>query len=149
MIDIVRFREMVMELRQKVNEKSDTPIAGVVMAVREGHMQKKLKDKEGIWLCANYPDGELSGESDSHKEKNNVLLFLLEKVPSGSDTDEEELLRYATIQRMMKILKEELLVMDFVCGELEADSGMLTEWEYDVFGGFNGLSVGLKLTDYD
>lgn len=149
MIDIVRFREILLELRQRVNGKLGTPIAGVVMAVREGHMQKKLRDKEGIWLCANYPDAELIGEADSHKDKNSVLIFLLEKVPSGKNTDEDELQHYAGMQRIMNLLKTELLEMDFACDDLDADNGMLTEWEYDVFGGFNGLSVGLNLTDYD
>lgn len=47
----------------------------------------------------------------------------------------------------MELVKKELQAMDFVCGELSPADGMLTEWEYDVFGGFNGLSIGLKLVD--
>ena len=149
MIDIVRYREVLIELQQRINEQVNTPVNGVLIAVREGHMQKKLKDKEGIWLCSNYPDAEFSGDSDSHKEKNNILLFILEKVASGSNSDEEELQHYAMIQRIMQVLKSELTSMDFACGELVSDGDMLTEWEFDVFGGFNGLSVGIKLTDYD
>lgn len=149
MIDIVRFREILLELRQRVNAQSDTSIAGVVMAVREGHMIKKLKDKAGIWLCANYPDAELNGNTDSHRERNGVLLFLLEKVSDGQETDEEELQHYAVLQRLVYLLKAELLSMDFACGELDIEAAMLTEWEFNVFGGWNGLSIGLKLVDYD
>lgn len=149
MIDIVRFREVLIELQQKVNAQSEVPINGVVMAVREGHMIKRLKDKAGIWLCGNYPDAELKGDEDSHNDRNNVLLFVLEKVSSGQETDEEELQHYAILQRITNVLKNELLSMDFTCGKLSSDEGMLTEWEFDIFGGWNGLSVGLKLTDYD
>lgn len=149
MIDIVRFREIILELRERVNEETDTPIAGVTMAVREGHMQKKLRDKEGIWLCANYPDAHLKGEADFYKERNSILLFLVEKIASGSNTDEEELQHYAKIQRLMKSLKKELISMNFICGEVETSDEILTEWEFDIFGGFNGMSLGLNLTDYD
>lgn len=64
-----------------------------------------------------------------------------------STMDEEELQHYALLQRIMELVKKELQAMDFVCGELSPADGMLTEWEYDVFGGFNGLSIGLKLVD--
>lgn len=149
MLNIVRFREILLEIRQKVNDKSEFPIDGIVLAVREGHMIKKLKDKTGIWLCGNFPDAELSGSEDNHNEKNQVLLFILEKVSSGQETDEEELQHYARLQEIMKLLKRELLAMDFVCQEIDSDGSMRTEWEFDVFGGWNGLSVGLKLVDYD
>lgn len=150
MIDIVRFREVLLEIAQRVNTRADKyHIEGIVMAVREGHMQKKLRDKEGIWLCANYPDSELRGSEDSHLEKNQILLFLIEKVPSGRDNDEDELQNYARMQRLTKLLKEELLSGESFCGYFQAEDGMTTEWEFDTFGGWNGLSIGVKVTDYD
>lgn len=126
---------MLLEIRQRVNVRSEKPIEGIKLAVREGHLQKKLKD------------AELKGGMDCHQESNQILLFLLEKVPAGEEMDEEELQHYALLQRIMELVKKELLAMDFVCGELSPADGMLTEWEYDVFGGFNGLSIGLKLVD--
>ena len=138
---------MLLEIRQRVNVRSEKPIEGIKLAVREGHLQKKLKDAEGIWLCGNFPDAELKGGMDCHQESNQILLFLLEKVPAGEEMDEEELQHYALLQRIMELVKKELLAMDFVCGELSPADGMLTEWEYDVFGGFNGLIIGLKLVD--
>ena len=47
MIDIVRYREMLLEIRQRVNVRSEKPIEGIILAVREGHLQKKLKDAQG------------------------------------------------------------------------------------------------------
>lgn len=149
MIDIVRYRELLAELHVRVNTRCEDQIAGIVIAVRETHMVKKLKDKTGLILCANYPDAESKGAEDNWEEKNSVLLFLLEKVADGSESAEDELQHFARIQRVMNILKEELRNMDFVCGEISADDEIRTEWEYDVFGGYNGLSIGLKLTDYD
>ena len=70
---------MLLEIRQRVNARSEKPIEGIKLAVREGHLQKKLKDAEGIWLCGNFPDAELKGGMDCHQESNQILLFLLEK----------------------------------------------------------------------
>lgn len=149
MIDIQRYREMLVELKGHINAESETPIDGVAVVVSEKHLVKKLKDSTGLMLCANYPDAVSQGGSSNYHEENNLVLFLLEKVSSGQETDEEELLHYARIQRVMQLLKAKLRNMDFACEEINGAEEMTTEWEYDVFGGWNGMSVGLKLTDYD
>lgn len=149
MIDILRYRELLAELRENVNARSETQIEGVVVAISEKHLVKKLKDRNGLMLCANYPDSGLNGDADNYRERNKMLLFLIEKVSSGSETDEDELLHYSRIQQVMKLIKEELRSMDFACGEIDGAKEITTEWEYDVFGGFNGLSAGFNLTDYD
>ena len=138
MINIQRYREMMVELKESVNKVSRTKIDGTVIAVSEKHLVKKLRDCTGLMLCANYPD-----------VRNSLLLFLIEKVPSGQETDEEELLHYARIQQVMQLLKTKLREMDFFCGEVEGAESMTVEWEYDVFGGLNGMSIGLNLVDYD
>lgn len=149
MIDIRRYRELLLELKESVNAASETPIDGVAVAVSEKHLVKKLRDGTGLMLCANYPDAVSQGDADNYNEQNSLVLFLLEKVPSGQETDEEELLHYARIQQVMQLLKAALREMDFACGEIAGAEGMTTEWEYDIFGGWNGMSVGLKLTDYE
>lgn len=149
MIDIQRYRELLLELKEQVNQESETPIDGIAVAVSEKHLIKKLKDSTGLMLCANYPDAVSQGGGDNYSEQNNLILFLIEKVPSGKETDEEELLHYARIQRVMQLLKSELREMNFVCGEVQGADGITTEWEYDIFGGWNGMSVGLKITDYE
>ena len=149
MIDIVQYREFLTELRARVNRKSEEKIGGIVMAVREGHMVKKLKDRTGIQLCANYPDAQTNGTRDSHSDRNKVLIFLIEKVPSGQQTDEAELQHYARLQRMMRILRDVLLDMEGFCGNLHNVGDLLTEWEYDIYGGWNGLSIGLDIEDFN
>lgn len=132
-----------------MNARSEMQVVGVVVAVSDRHLTKKLKDRTGLILCANYPDAESKGSEDNYREDNRLLLFLLEKVPAGDETDDDEMVHYAHMQGVMKILKEEIRSMDFICGEIAGGEEMTTEWEYDVFGGFNGLSIGVKLTDYD
>lgn len=149
MINIQRYREMLAELKERVNKVSRTKIDGTVIAVSEKHLVKKLKDSMGLILCANYPDAVSQGNEDNYREQNSLLLFLIEKVPSGQETDEEELLHYARIQQVMQLLKTKLREMDFFCGEVDGAESMTVEWEYDVFGGWNGMSIGLNLVDYD
>lgn len=149
MINIQRYREMLVELKERVNKVSRTKIDGTVIAVSEKHLVKKLKDSMGLILCANYPDAVSQGTEDNYRERNSLLLFLIEKVPSGQETDEEELLHYARIQQVMQLLKNKLREMDFFCGEVDGAESMTVEWEYDVFGGWNGMSIGLNLVDYD
>ena len=143
MINILRYREILVELRARINQRSEMKIDGVILAVSDKHLTKKLRDQAGFFLCANFPDAESKGNADNYKEDNRLLLFLLEKVPAGDET------HYARMQDVMCILKDEIRDMDFVCGEISGGEDINTEWEYDVFGGFNGLSIGLKLTDYD
>ena len=149
MINIQRYREMLVELKESVNKVSRTKIDGTVIAVSEKHLVKKLRDCTGLMLCANYPDAVSQGNEDNYRERNSLLLFLIEKVPSGQETDEEELLHYACIQQVMQLLKTKLREMDFFCGEVDGAESMTVEWEYEVFGGWNGMSIGLNLVDYD
>lgn len=151
MIEIKRFKEWLIELKESVNIQTDVAqIDNVAIAVREGHMIRKLKDKRGIILCAKYPDCKTSGDIDSYTGDNDIVLFLLEKVPSGLQTDEDELTHYAGLQQLMLILRDQLMKAPFVCNdELQVKSDLTIEWEYDIFGGWNGLSIGFKLQDYD
>lgn len=149
MIPIQRFREWLIELKEAANRQSGEAarIEGIALAVREGHLVRKLRDRRGIILCAKYPDCQTSGDADNHADSNDIVLFLLEKVPSGQQTDEDELAHYAALQRLMLLLREQILESPLLCGGEQAASGLATEWEYDICGGWNGLSIGFKLQD--
>ncbi len=150
MINIKRYREWLLELKEKLNRGSeDVKVDGVVLAVHEGHIIRKLRDRRGIWLCAKYPDAQVNGGADTFSTDNQVLLFLLEKVPSGQHSDEEELAHYASLQTLMDSLKAELLDGRLMCDDsVRLTSSLTIEWEYDIFGGWNGLSVSFKLEDF-
>ena len=150
MINIKRYREWLLELKEKLNRGSeDVKVDGVVLAVHEGHIIRKLRDRRGIWLCAKYPDAQVNGGADAFSTDNQVLMFLLEKVPSGQHSDEEELAHYASLQTLMDSLKAELLDGRLMCDDsVRLTSSLTIELEYDIFGGWNGLSVSFKLEDF-
>ncbi len=151
MIEIKRFREWLIELKEKVNAIAPDilEIDSLALAVREGHMIRKLKDRQGIILCAKYPDCTTSGNIDNYSGDNDIVLFLLQKVASGQQTDETELTHYADLQQLMLILRDQLMNTFQACGGMQVTSDLTIEWEYDIFGGWNGLSIGFKLQDYD
>lgn len=62
MISILEYREMILELKERVNAVSETKIDGVAIAVSEKHLVKKLKDSDGLILCSNYPDSTSTGD---------------------------------------------------------------------------------------
>lgn len=150
MIDIKRFREWLIELKENVNEQAkDVQIEGIALAVREGHIIRKLRDRRGVILCAKYPDSTVNGDADNFSSANDMVLFLLEKVPSGSQSDEDELAHYAALQQLMLALRNRLMDSPFACDTgMQLTTGLAIEWEYDIFGGWNGLSIGFKLQDY-
>ena len=151
MVDIKRFREWLIELKENVNEQAkDVQIEGIALAVREGHIIRKLRDRRGVILCAKYPDATVKGDTDNFSSDNDIVLFLLEKVASGQLSDEEEFAHYASLQRIMLDLRNYLMDSPFVCNdEMQVTTDLTIEWEYDIFGGWNGLSIGFKLQDYE
>lgn len=152
MVQIQRYREWLIELAHAINAQAvgHSPIQGVLMAVHEGHLLRKLKDKRGVWLCGKYPDGQVKGAADAFSTDNEVLLFLLEKVPSGQHDEEDELQHYQRMQRLMVALRERLWDGNLLCDEsIRLSTDLKIEWEYDIFGGWNGLSISFKLEDFE
>lgn len=150
MINILEFREIVAGIKAKVNEVCENKIESCILAVKEEHLQKKIADKPGVILCANFPDAEMQREhTDRYSEDNVILLFLLEKRNAGEYTDEEEIIHYNKMQSIMQEIKKHIGESYFECKELTTGPKIRTEWEYNIYGGFNGLSIGFTLADYD
>lgn len=144
-MNILRYREQLLEWVARINERMNKEaISGVCVGVREGHIIKKLRDKRGVWLCANYPDFVYDNAEDASRSRYGILLYLVEKVPSGSQTDEEEMMHYAKMEELMDCLLYELNYFNWGCMDLRVEQQMNVEWEYDTFGGWNGLSVSFK-----
>ena len=147
MIPISRFREWCIELMNDVNA-GEVLIEHLVLGVEEGHIVKKLKDKRGVCLCVNYPDATGSGEDDTETDVQPVYFFVVEKVNAGSQTDNEEMLHYGKLQTIMRLLRR--VVRDAAkrnCIGVQVDMNDKREWVDQIFGGFNGLSMGVKITD--
>lgn len=149
MINIKRFAELLAELTAATNSQSDAKIAGWLMCVNEGHAVKKLRDRRGVWLVAKYPDSLTAGNEDMLADNNEVVLFLIEKVSSGSQSDTQELDHYSVIQDVYKAFRGELLSGSHFCKNMQMGGELKEEWEYDIFGGWNGISVSFNLESYD
>lgn len=147
MIPISRFREWCIELMNEVNVR-EVLIKHLVMGVDEGHIVKKIKDKQGVCLCVNYPDAVGSGTDDNAIDVQSLYFFVVEKANPGSQTDDGEMLHYGKLQDIMRLLRTTLRIFaQGNCIGVEIDLNDKIEWEYQIFGGFNGLSMGVKITD--
>lgn len=147
MIPISRFREWCIELMNEVNVR-EVLIKHLVMGVDEGHIVKKIKDKQGVCLCVNYPDAVGSGTDDNAIDVQSLYFFVVEKANPGSQTDDGEMLHYGKLQDIIRLLRTTLRIFaQGNCIGVEIDLNDKIEWEYQIFGGFNGLSMGVKITD--
>jgi hypothetical protein len=147
MIQIKEFAQMLQDIRGKINQEFTGKITGTALSVQPESMIKKLRDKNGIYLCGGYPSCETDvNDSDNYTGKDFCLLFLLEKKSSGDLTSEEELNFYADMQKVGEKIQEILLSDNQSC-----DYGFSTpkkirfEWEYNLIGGWNGISLGFEI----
>jgi len=152
MIPVIRFNEFFLELKAEVNETVSKQISNVICSPTEQHLIKKLKDSNGLILAVKMPDSDSNIEnSDNFSEANHCIVFLIEKVDPGQYYDSNELAHYASIQETMRKLKELILTHGLngnICGEETLSKNFRTEWEYQIYGGFNGLSISFDLKDF-
>ena len=149
MIDIKAFREYVIELVALANEELVNTIDHVVMAVNESHMVKKLQNKAGICLCVSFPDAQAIGEQDNPRDTQQAFLFVCQRVSPGQLSEDDEVLFFAELQHVMLTLRRLLRQNESECVDIVPEESYKIEWEYQIFGGLNGLSMGLKFKDYD
>ena len=152
MMDIDTYRQHVAEMKGKINaaaEKIDLKgIDNVVLAVQEEQLVKKLKDKDGIILAGNIPGYEVTRNNGWCKEDGDSILMIINKVPAGKMTDEEELSNYSKLGKLMQLLCDVLTGIDsYDCdNDIYPAERLKVEYEYNIYGGYNGMSVTFKLT---
>lgn len=149
MINILQFRELCIELQHKVNAISDSQIDTVVMAVREEHMVKKLQNKLGITLCVSYPDAQSSGTEDNYTDNQQAFFFVVKRLAPGQLDDETEITTYAELQDIMLNLRDIIREYYSECMNIIPEESYKIEWEYQIFGGVNGLSMGVTFKNND
>lgn len=149
MINILQFRELCIELQHKVNAISDSQIDTVVMAVREEHMVKKLQNKFGITLCASFPDAQSSGTEDNYTDNQQAFFFVVKRLTPGQLDDETEITTYAELQDIMLNLRDVIRDYYSECMGIIPEESYKIEWEYQIFGGVNGLSMGVTFQNND
>lgn len=149
MINILQFRELCIELQHKVNAISDSQIDTVVMAVREEHMVKKLQNKFGITLCASFPDAQSFGTEDNYTDNQQAFFFVVKRLTPGQLDDETEITTYAELQDIMLNLRDVIRDYYSECMGIIPEESYKIEWEYQIFGGVNGLSMGVTFQNND
>jgi hypothetical protein len=153
MIFIQRFNEMLLEVVAEVNTTAGKRIGKVILSPTEQRLVKKLDNVSGLALAVKMPDVDSDIQTiDDYSENNHCLMFLLEKVDPGKFSESEELAHYAAIQKVMQRFKELILERGLngnACGGEETLSkAFRTEWEYQIYGGFNGMSLSFDLQDF-
>lgn len=152
MIPINDYRQFVSELvnSAKTEAKIDDDIA-IRLAVTETQLVNLVKDKAGIVVAGNIPGSEIS-KSSWFQSEGECLIMVLEKMPEDRQGTEAEFESYAKLQQLMiEIVRLLINYSGFgsLCdkGEVDYSRPLVVEWEYNTYGGFNGLSVTFKLKD--
>ena len=152
MIPINDYRQFVSELVNSAKTKAeiDDDIT-IRLAVTETQLVNLLKDKAGIVVAGNIPGAEISKSSWVQSE-GECLIMVLEKMPEDRQGTEAEFESYAKLQQLMiEIVRLLINYSGFgsLCdkGEVDYSRPLVVEWEYNTYGGFNGLSVTFKLKD--
>lgn len=127
-------------------------IAETAFAATEPHLSKKISDKSGVVLAITIPPANSGSlNEDNLSDRSRIILFLLEKFDS-SNSDSEELTHWDKMANITKEVRRVLLDLQFEGHELLTEfreQGMRTEPEYQLFGKYNGYSIGFESKDYE
>lgn len=151
MIPIKDYQQFVAELVAKASELCEVRVDKIRLAVSESQLVTLLKDQAGIVVAGNIPGMELSYPASFWLSEGECLLAVLERMPDDYQGTSRETDEYARLQRLMDQIVRLLIGEDFqeFCdkGEVDFSRPLTVEWEYNQYGGFNGLSVTFKLKD--
>lgn len=156
MIPALRFFELLTSIKTEVNTAladSALKIDQVVVGVTEVQLSKKLNDKKGVLLVGYLPTSNSDIQTaDNYSEDNHCLLFIMEKREPSKYTEEKELKHLDDMQKIMREVKQWILSHGFNgdTGEPETLSKPFrTEWEHQIYGNYNGLSISFDLKDFE
>lgn len=159
MIGIKELKNTFSELAAEVNSELDDDmkrcmVKSIIVSPSESHLVKKLKDRAGVILAFRMPsaDSDIENE-DNYSEINKMLFYVIEKIDPGKFSDDQELDHYNMLQRLTSLFKlklmDRLMGNDFCRSDNELAKAFHTEFEYQEFGGWNGLSVSFDIRNFD
>lgn len=150
MIAINDYRQFIAELSAKASENSGVTVNKVRLAVTEDQLINLLKDQPGIVVAGNIPGSDIHNNGYFWSD-GECLIYVLEKMPEDYQGTEREFEEYARVQSLMAAIVRLLTGEDFdeFCdkGEVDRSRDIIIEWEYNRYGGFNGMSVSFRLKD--
>ena len=153
MIPINDYRQFIIELinyaKQKIELEENHTIR---LAVTESQLINLIKDLSGIVIAGNIPGAGITNGNGWFASNGECLLMILEKMPEDKQGTESEFERFGVLQSLMAAIVKELLNVDGFdrfCDMATVDftRPINIEWEYNTYGGFNGLSVTFRLRD--
>lgn len=151
MIPIRNYQQFIAELTAKASVLSGVAVEKIRLAVTESQLVTLLKDQPGVIVCGNIPGMELSYPTGFWLSEGECLLMVLERMPDDLQGTQSETDEYARLQQLMQQIVRLLIGEDFqeFCdkGEVDFSRPLNVEWEYNQYGGFNGLSVTFRLKD--
>lgn len=153
MIPIQDYRQFIAELVAKSTALCGVQVDRIRLAVTESQLINLLKDQAGVIVCGNVPAADLRNRVDGYwLSSGECLLMVLEKMPQDQAGTDAEYQRMARLQQLMaalvSIVADRFATSQF-CDRFEVDATqpLRVEWEYNTYGGFNGLSVVFHLRD--
>lgn len=151
MIAINDYRQFIAELIAAAAAKcEEETVPKIRLAVTETQLINMLKDMSGIVVAGNIPGSDIHNKGYTWSD-GECLLMVLEKWSADKQGSDWEYQEFARIQRLMAAIVRLLTGEDFqeFCdkGELDFSRGLTIEWEYNAYGGFNGMSVSFRLKD--
>lgn len=151
MIPLKDYQQFVAELVAKASELCEVHVDKIRLAVSESQLVTLLKDQPGVVVAGNIPGMELSHPTGFWLSEGECLLAVLERMPDDYQGTWREYEEYARLQRLMDQIVRLLIGEDFqeFCdkGEVDFSRPLNVEWEYNQYGGMNGLSVTFRLKD--
>ena len=151
MIPLKDYQQFVAELVAKASELCEVHVDKIRLAVSESQLVTLLKDQPGVVVAGNIPGMELSHPVSFWLSEGECLLAVLERMPDDYQGTQRETDEYARLQRLMDQIVRLLIGEDFqeFCdkGEVDFSRPLNVEWEYNQYGGMNGLSVTFRLKD--
>ena len=125
MIAINDYRQFIAELIAAAAAKcEEETVPKIRLAVTETQLINMLKDMSGIVVAGNIPGSDIHNKGYTWSDGECLLMVAIVRVLTGEDFQE-------------------------FCdkGELDFSRGLTIEWEYNAYGGFNGMSVSFRLKD--
>lgn len=150
MIGINNYRQFVAELVVAAARNCETDTPKIRLAVTEEQLVNFLKDLPGIVVAGNIPGTDIINNG-YYRSEGECLLMVLEKWPADKQGSDWEYQEFGRIQRLTAAIVRLLTGEDFqqFCdqGELDTSRQISIEWEYNAYGGFNGMSITFRLKD--
>ncbi len=172
MISINDFRAFVAQLRTIATNhlnQAGTPVnvAHTVVAIQENHLVNILKDKRGIILAVSAPAFTIRPTAGYQQSESAFLIFVLFKYQPQLLAKEEEYAQYAEAQRLMSAILQVITGKDSFSADsghaaalqppdldtllcttgVRSSSPITVDWEYNIFGGYSGISARITITD--